>query len=249
MTSYLKLKNGGKIAYNKIEGASPGVMFLGGFRSDMNGVKALALENFCKKQGRAFIRFDYEGHGESSGDFEDCTIGRWKEDALQVLTKLTDGRQILVGSSMGGWLALLLAIQKPRNVAGIIGIAAAPDFTEYAVLQKLKKSQVKELQTKGQVMVASDMGDDYPITKRFIEEARQHLLLNKKIPIKCPVRLLHGTKDDEVPWDIAIRINERLESDDVKTILVENGSHTLSDPKELKKVLSVLDKMIAWLRV
>src|SRR6185369_11930132 len=143
MTSYLKLKNGGRIAYNKTEGAAPGVIFLGGFRSDMSGVKALALENFCKKNGRAFLRYDYEGHGESSGKFEEGTIGKWKDNALQVLTKLTEGRQILVGSSMGGWIALLLAKQKPRRVAGIVGIAAAPDFTEDLLLGKMKKSQIK----------------------------------------------------------------------------------------------------------
>src|ERR1700735_4466128 len=144
MTSYLKLKNGGKIAYHKTEGVTPGVMFLGGFRSDMNGVKAVALENYCKKNGRAFLRFDYEGHGESSGEFEDCTIGRWKDNALLALMKLTEGRQILVGSSMGGWLSLLLAKQKPRRIAAVVGIAAAPDFTENSIFANLKKSQLKE---------------------------------------------------------------------------------------------------------
>ncbi len=246
MTSYLKLKNGGRIAYHKTEGSAPGVIFLGGFRSDMNGVKALALENYCKKQGRTFLRFDYEGHGESSGRFEDCTIGRWKDDALAVLTKLTEGRQILVGSSMGGWLSLLVASQKPRHVAGIIGIAAAPDFTDI-MLRKLKKSQLRELDARGKVMVTSDMGDQYPITKKFIDEARNHFLLNKKIPVTCPVRLLHGTKDEEVPWETAIAINRKLASTDVKTILVENGSHSLSEPKDIQKILSVLDKMVNWL--
>lgn len=249
MTSYLKLKNGGRIAYNKTEGSSPGVVFLGGFRSDMNGVKAMAIENFCRKEGRAFLRFDYEGHGESSGNFEDCTIGLWSDDAMLALTKLTEGRQILVGSSMGGWIALLLAIQKPRNIAGIIGIAAAPDFTENMIFNKLKKNQLKELETKGSITVSSDEGDSYIVTKNFIEEARKHLLLNDRIRVKCPVRLLHGTKDDDVPWEVALQINEKLESVDVKTILIENGGHTLSEPKDIKKILNVLDKMITWLRL
>lgn len=249
MTSYLKLKNGGRLAYNKTEGLGPGIMFLGGFRSDMNGVKALALENFCKKQGRAFLRFDYEGHGESSGRFEECTVGRWKDNAMLALTKLTEGRQILVGSSMGGWIALLLAAQKPRRTAGVLGIAAAPDFTEI-MLDRLKKPQLRELEKKGKVMVTSDFGDDYPITRKFIHEARNHLLLeNGTIPINCPVRLLHGTKDLEVPWEVSLQINEKVISEDVKTILVENGSHTLNEPDNLKKILSVLDKMINWLRV
>lgn len=249
MTSYLKLKNGGRIAYNKTEGASPGIMFLGGFRSDMNGVKALALEKFCKEQGRAFLRFDYEGHGESSGKFEEGTIGKWKDNAMLALTKLTEGRQILVGSSMGGWIALLLASQKPRRTAGVVGIAAAPDFTEI-MLDRLKKTQLRELEKKGRIMVATDAGDDYPVTRKFIEEARGHLLLeNGKIPINCPVRLLHGTKDTEVPWEVSLRINEKLASEDVKTILVENGTHTLSEPDSLKKIMSTLDKMIGWLRV
>lgn len=249
MVSYLKLKNGGRIAYHKTDGAKPGIVFLGGFRSDMNGVKAMALENYCKKTGRAFLRFDYEGHGESSGRFEEGTIGKWKDNALQALMKLTEGRQILVGSSMGGWLSLLLAKQKPRRVAAVIGIAAAPDFTENMLLARLKKNQVKELDKNGKVMVTSDDGDRYPITKRFIEEARHHLLLGHKIPVRCPVRLIHGTKDEEVPWEISILTNEKLASEDVKTILIENGNHTLSEPKHIKKILGVLDKTINWLRV
>lgn len=249
MTSYLKLKNGGKIAYNKVEGSTPGIMFLGGFRSDMSGVKAIALENFCKKQGRAFIRFDYEGHGESSGKFEDCTIGKWRDNALLVLTKLTEGRQILVGSSMGAWLALLLAKQKPRRVAGIVGIGSAPDFTNSILYHKLKKSQMKELQSKGKTLVTTEEGDHYYITRKFIEEARDHLVLERKIPVHCPVRLLHGTKDEEVPWETSILLNERLASEDVKTILIEDGKHTLSEPKDVKKMLNVVDKMIGWLRV
>jgi pimeloyl-ACP methyl ester carboxylesterase len=249
MTSYLKLKNGGKIAYNKTEGTAPGIMFLGGFRSDMNGVKALALENYCKKNGRAFLRFDYEGHGESSAEFEDCTIGKWKENALLVLMKLTEGRQILVGSSMGGWLSLLLAREKPRRVAAVVGIAAAPDFTENMIFAKLKKGQLNELQKNGRVYVTSDEGDRYPVTRKFIEEARNHLLLEHKIQVRCPVRLLHGTKDEDVPWEVALQINERLASDDVKTILIENGSHTLSEAKDIKKILSVIDKTTDWLRI
>ncbi len=245
MTNSSYLKSGSdKIAYHKTEGKTPGIIFLGGFRSDMTGVKAMALEAFCKERSHAFVRFDYEGHGQSSRAFEDCTLGRWRDDALQVLTKLTEGPQILVGSSMGGWLALLLAIAKPRRVAGIVGIAAAPDFTETLLWEKLTPKQQKELQTKGKVMVPSDFGEPYAITRQFIEEAREHLLLHQEIPVNCPVRLLHGMKDEDVPWEVSFSINEKLASQDVKTILVENGDHRLSEPADIEKILRIVGKML-----
>jgi pimeloyl-ACP methyl ester carboxylesterase len=245
MSSYLKLKNGDRLAYCQSEGAAPGVIFLGGFLSDMTGVKAMELEAFCKQRGQAFVRFDYRGRGESSGVFEDYTIGAWKEDALNVLTHLTKGPQILVGSSMGGWLALLLAIEKPKRVAGIIGLAAAPDFTEYLIWEKLTKAQQEEIQRKGKIMVPSDMGEEpYPITRKLIEDGRAHLLLHKEIPVYCPVRLLHGMKDDDVPWEVSLSINEKLASQDVKAILIENATHRLSEPGDIKKMLSVTAKML-----
>ncbi|MEI7670245.1 MAG: alpha/beta hydrolase, partial [Pseudomonadota bacterium] len=242
--SYLELKNGGRIAYHKIAGKSPGVIFLGGFRSDMSGVKAMALENYCRKQGRAFIRFDYEGHGESSGKFEDGTIGKWTENALTILTELTKEPQILVGSSMGGWISLLLAKKRPNRIAAIVGIAAAPDFTERLIFDNLTKAQVKELDKKGKIMLASDYGEQYPITKDLIIDGRNHLLLNDKIPVNCPVTLLHGLKDIDVPWEISLETNKQLSSKDVKTILIENGDHRLSEPSDIKKIISVLGKMI-----
>jgi pimeloyl-ACP methyl ester carboxylesterase len=242
--SFLRLKSGTKIAYHKTDGNAPGIIFLGGFRSDMTGVKATALETFCKGRGQAFIRFDYEGHGESLGIFEDCTIGTWKNDALQVLMNLTKGSQILVGSSMGGWLALLLAIEKPRRVAGIVGIASAPDFTEHLIWDKLTPKQQETLKRNGKVMVPSDMGESYPITRTLIEEGRQHLLLGSEIPIYCPVRLLHGMKDVDVPWEVSLAINEKVVTHDVKTILVEEGDHRLSEPKDIEKLLRVVGKML-----
>lgn len=246
--SYISLKGSGKLAYNKVNGHSPGVVFLGGFRSDMTGVKALALEEFCKRQGQAFIRFDYRGHGQSSGDFADGTIGMWKEDALAVFTRLTKGPQILVGSSMGGWLALLLAIEKPRRVAGLIGIAAAADFTEHLMWDKLTPKQQEEVKRKGSVMVPSDMGPPYPITRALIEEGRKHLLLEYELPIYCPVRLLHGMKDEDVPWEVSLSINEKIAGSDVKTILLDEGDHRLSNPKDIEKLLSVTEKMLDSLK-
>jgi pimeloyl-ACP methyl ester carboxylesterase len=242
--SHLKLKGGGTLAYHKTAGSAPGIVFLGGFRSDMTGVKAVALEAFCKERGQAFLRFDYRGHGQSSGDFAECGIGTWADDALEAITRLTKGPQILVGSSMGGWLALLVAIEKPRRVAGIIGIAAAADFTEHLMWEKLTPRQQEEVMRKGSVMVPSDMGPPYPITKRLIEEGRRYLLLGAEIPVFCPVRLLHGMKDEDVPWEVSLAINEKIAGKDVKTILIDEGDHRLSTPKDIEKLLSVTAKML-----
>ncbi len=242
--SYLKLKSGEHLAYNRTEGASPGIVFMGGFRSDMTGVKALALEEFCKKRGLAFVRFDYRGHGQSEGGFEDGTIGGWRDDALAVLEKLTKGPQILVGSSMGGWLALLVALKKPRRVAGLICIAAAPDFTEQ-IWENFTPAQKEEIEEKGYIMAPSDMGPPYPITAQLIADGRDHMLLDAEIPIFCPVRLLHGMKDDVVPWEVSLSLNEKIVSQDVKTFLVDNGDHRLSDPKDIERLLRVTEKLVA----
>jgi pimeloyl-ACP methyl ester carboxylesterase len=243
--SYLKLESGARLAYHRTEGNGPGIVFMGGFRSDMTGAKAVALEAFCRTRGQAFVRFDYRGHGQSSEKFERCTIGMWKEDALTVLERLTKGPQLLIGSSMGGWLALLAAMQKPRRVAGIIGVAAAPDFTEHLILEQLSPKQREELKAKGKVMVPSDMGEPYAITKKLIIEGRDHLILDREIPVFCPVRLLHGMKDADVPWEISLSINEKIASQDVKTILIEEGDHRLSEPKDIEKLLSITGKMLA----
>ncbi len=246
--SVLKRSSGVSIAYHQLSGKSPGVIFLGGFRSDMTGVKATSLEAFCKERGQGFVRFDYQGHGQSSGQFEDCTLSTWKEDALAVLTKLTKGPQLLIGSSMGGWLALMLAREKPRRVAGMIGIAAAPDFTESLIWEKLTQHQQAELKKKGKIYVPSDYGDPYPITAELILDGRNHLLLGADIPVYCPIRLLHGMKDVDVPWEVSMAINEKVATQDVKTILIENGDHRLSEPSDIKKLLSVTAKMLDGLR-
>lgn len=242
--SILRTNDGGSIAYHRLAGASPGIIFLGGFRSDMTGVKATALEDFCKERGQAFIRFDYRGHGQSSAKFEECTLSTWLEDALLVLTKLAKGPQIIVGSSMGGWLSLLLAIQKPRRIEGIIGIAAAPDFTEHLIWDKLTDKQKKQLKDDGKILVPSDYGDPYPITADLILDGREHLILHRDIPVYCPIRLLHGMKDDDVPWEVSMAINEKVGSSDVKTILIDNGTHRLSEPDDIRKLLSVTGKLL-----
>src|SRR5205085_10939514 len=185
--------DGATIAYHRLSGGSPGIVFLGGYRSDMTGTKALFLEDYCSQRGRAYLRFDYFGHGASSGDFAQGTIGRWREDAIAVIDSLTEGPQILVGSSMGGWIMLLAALARPERIAALIGIAAAPDFTAELLPNRLTPEQRRELDEKGAVTVPSDYdAAGYLYTSALIEDGAKHLLLGAPIPIDMPVRLLHG---------------------------------------------------------
>jgi len=241
----LAAPDGATIAYRPTPGKGPGVIFLTGFRSDMTGGKALAVEALCRAQNRAFVRFDYTGHGESSGAFADGTIGRWTEDALLVLDRVTNGPQVLVGSSMGGWIALLLARARPERVAGIVGIAAAPDFTEDLVHDVLDADAKECLARDGQIVVPSAY-DPEPcvITRRLIEEGRNHLLLRGPIPVAAPVRLIHGMEDHDVPWQTALRIAERVASADVEITLVKGGRHRLSDPPDLERLVAVLESLL-----
>ncbi len=234
--------DGTAIAYHKIapgetKNKGPGLVFLGGFMSDMTGTKAMALDAFTAERGQAFVRFDYLGHGASSGHFEDGTIGRWAEDAIAVLDNVAEGPQILVGSSMGGWIMLLTALARPERVAGLIGIAAAPDFTETLLWQKYSPEIRETLKRDGVYYEPSDYGEEpYPITMTLIEEARAHLLLDRPIPITCPVRLIHGTTDADVPCQVSLDLRERLESRDVEVTLVEGGDHRQSEPDELARL-------------
>ena len=208
-------------------------MFLPGFRSDMTGDKATALAAFCAERGQAMLRFDYSGHGASGGRFEDGTIGRWTDDALAVIDRLTEGPLILVGSSMGGWIALLAALARPDRVAALIGIAAAPDFTEALMWQAMTVEQRATLMRDGVMHRPSQYGEPYPITRALIEDGRTQLLLNAPIALDCPVRLLHGQDDPDVPWELALRIAERVTGPDVQVILVKDGDHRLSRPQDL----------------
>ncbi len=237
--------DGATIAYRHTPGKGPGVMFLTGFRSDMTGGKALALETFCRAEGRAFVRFDYTGHGLSSGAFADGTIGRWTEDALRVLDRVARGPQVLVGSSMGGWIALLLARARPERVAGIVGIAAAPDFTEDLVHDVLDADARERLARDGRIVMPSAY-DPEPcvITRRLIDEGRDHLLLRADIPVTVPVRLIHGMEDHDVPWRTALKIAERLASADVEITLVKGGRHRLSDPPDLERLTAVIAALL-----
>ncbi|MEE2720898.1 MAG: alpha/beta hydrolase [Pseudomonadota bacterium] len=239
---------GATIAYRRLDGKTPGVMFLGGLMSDMQGTKALELENYCRAAGRAFIRFDYQGHGESSGNFADGTIGSWAEDALTVFDECTEGSQILVGSSMGGWTMLLTALARPDRVAGMIGIAAAPDFTEDLMWDRFDDVIRGTLEREGVYYEPSEFGDKpYTITKALIEDGRNHLLLRRPIALHCPVRLLHGMRDDSVPWMTSSRIAEKLMAEDVRIFLVKDGDHRLSRDKDIAQLKLTLDELFSEL--
>jgi pimeloyl-ACP methyl ester carboxylesterase len=237
--------DGTTIAYRCTPGASPGVVFLGGFKSDMTGTKATALEAHCRDAGRGFVRFDYRGHGESAGRFEDGTIGAWTGDALAILDQVTEGPQVLVGSSMGGWLALACAMARPARVAGVIGIAAAPDFTEELMWARFSPEARRTLETTGVWREPSEYDPEgTPIAMALIEEARKHLLLNRSaIAIHVPVRLIHGMKDTSVPWSTAPRIASLLLSDDVRVKLIKDGDHRLSREQDLAILFDTLDEL------
>ena len=228
--------------------SSPGVLFLPGFRSDMQGNKAQALSAHCRERGktggRTCTRFDYFGHGRSSGDFRDGTIGRWRDDALAVLDQVTRGPQILVGSSMGCWIAFLVALARPERVAGLVGIAGAPDFTEDLVWDRLTEEQRRQLKEQGELVYDSAYEDNpVPFTHRLIEEGRRHLILRAPIDLSCPVRLLHGMADPDVPYQTSLRLAARLTKTDVTVELIEDGDHRLSRDSDLARMLSIVDEL------
>ncbi len=238
---FLDRPDGTRIAYHRCQGKAPCVVFLPGFRSDMTGAKATTLEKFCAGRGQAFLRFDYTGHGASSGDFADGTIGQWTRDALEAIERLTSGSLVLVGSSMGGWIMLLVALALKPRIAGLIGIAAAPDFTEELMWADLDAVSRAKLESDGVILQPSKYDPlPTPITMALIEEGRNHLLLGGPIALDCPVRLIQARKDPDVPWQTARRIADALNSADVEIILVEDGDHRLSEPHDLERLTKVL---------
>jgi pimeloyl-ACP methyl ester carboxylesterase len=243
--AFLDSGRGVSIAYHSTPGKSPGVMFCGGFMSDMTGGKALALEAFCRARGQAFVRFDYAGHGQSSGRFEDGTIGGWTEDALAVLDRVAQGPQVIVGSSMGGWVAINLALARPDRLKALVGIAAAPDFTEDLIWHDLPPEAKMMLETDGVVYERSEYDDKpYPITMNLIHEARDHLRLRGEIAIDAPVRLLHGLLDADVPWKRSLMLAEKLRTPDVRVVLVKDGDHRLSREQDLVLLTRTVEELI-----
>ena len=239
------------IAVRQRTGASPGLVWLGGFKSDMRGSKAEALDQWAMAQGRACTRFDYSGHGESGGAFVDGTIGRWLEESLKVFTTCCEGPQVIVGSSMGGWLALLLlrelriqekAGRKARASAkGAVLIAPAVDFTEELMWKRFPAAVKREIEEKGSWSRPSAYSDEpYPITRRLIVEARDHLLFGDLIETGCPVRILQGVQDEDVPWDHTVELVSRFTRDDVVLTLVKDGDHRLSRPEDIERLLAAV---------
>lgn len=240
----LTLSDETSIAYHATAGNTPGVIFLGGFMSDMTGTKATALETHCRSVGRAFVRFDYSGHGASSGKFEQGTIGRWRAEAIAILDEVAAGPQILVGSSMGGWIALLVALARPERVAGLVTVAAAPDFTRDLMRPGFSAEERRLLDARGYIEQPSDYGDaPYIITRDLLVEAENHLLLDRPVPLDCPVRLIHGENDQDVPWQTSLRLLERLTSQDVTLTLVKGGDHRLSAPADIDRLCAAVDDL------
>jgi pimeloyl-ACP methyl ester carboxylesterase len=236
-----------RIAVRLRDGTAPGLVWLGGFKSDMKGTKAVALDQWAEAQGRACIRFDYSGHGESGGEFVNGTIGRWLEESVAVFERFASGPQVLIGSSMGGWLALLLARElKARppgqaSVAGLVLIAPAVDFTEELMWQRFSPEVKLQIETEGAWMRPSQYSEaPYPITRRLIEEGRSHLMLGGLIETGCPVRILQGVQDPDVPWQHAVELSSRLVRDDVVLTLVKDGDHRLSRPEDIERLLAAV---------
>ena len=246
----LTRSDGSSTAYCQESGRNPpGVVFLPGFRSDMNGIKATALAGHCRTRDHPFLRFDYFGHGASSGDFRAGTIGRWLEDALAVIDRRTEGPLLLVGSSMGGWIALLAALARPGRVKALIGIAPAPDFTEDLIWDQLGEARRGELLDRGELAAPSAYEADYiPITLGLVEEGRRHLLLRGPIRLSCPVRLLHGMEDPDVPYQTSLRLMEMLTGTEAVVELIEDGDHRLSRPQDLTRLFAAVDAMAARFR-
>lgn len=238
-------EDGETIAYLRTRGKQHQTVWLGGFKSDMSGTKAEALDSWAARRGRAFLRFDYYGHGKSSGLFRNGTISRWREDALAVLDRLCEGPQILVGSSMGAWIALLAAQLRPERVAGLLLIAPAPDFTEALMWARMSPEIRRQIIEQGEWLRPSAYEDGpYPITRELIEDGRRNLILGGAIAVQCPVHIVQGMEDPDVPWQHAMRLVERLPGSPVLT-LIKKGDHRLSTPADLARIEHALDGLLA----
>ncbi|XP_036911238.1 palmitoyl-protein thioesterase ABHD10, mitochondrial isoform X1 [Sturnira hondurensis] len=243
--SFLSRPDLPNLAYKRLKGKSPGIIFIPGYISNMNGTKALAIEEFCKSLGHAYIRFDYSGVGNSDGNLQECTVGRWRKDVLSIIDELAEGPQILVGSSLGGWLMLHAAIARPQKVVALIGIAAAVDglVTKF---NQLPVEVKKEIETKGIWSMPSKYSQEgaYHIQYSFIKEAEHHCLLHSPIPVNCPVRLLHGMEDDVVPWHTSIQVADRVVSTDVDVILRKHSDHCMKEKADLQLLVYTIDDLI-----
>jgi pimeloyl-ACP methyl ester carboxylesterase len=244
----LSNRRGQKLAYVKTPPqetakAMPWVVFLGGFKSDMTGTKAIFLEQHCRARGIGFVRFDYTGHGASEGRFEDGTISQWTEDAQDILDNIVDGDAVLVGSSMGGWIALNLLLRNPERIRGVVGIAAAPDFTQ-GIEPRMTPEQLQEFYQKGKISAPSAYGEPYVYTRALIEDGRKNLLLDRQHNITVPLLLLQGMLDDAVPWETALRIRKKFHGPMTDVIIIEDGDHRLSRPQDLESLAATLGRIV-----
>lgn len=250
-TAFLELPDGRRIAHARSPGASPGVVFLGGFRSDMTGTKAMFLEEWARARGRAFLRFDYTGHGASSGAFEDGAIGDWARDALDAIAALTEGPQVLVGSSMGGWIALLATLrlrarESPHHPAGLVLIAPAVDFTESLMWAQFPPDIRAAIETEGVWLRPSEYSPDpTPVTRALIEDGRRHLLFGKPFHLGCPVHILQGGRDPDVPAAHALTLVEHLPQDRVTLTMIPDGDHRLSRDEDIARLVAITAAMAA----
>jgi len=237
---YLTRPDGVRLAYRHQPGRGPTIVFLPGYMSDMLGSKAEALANWAATQGRAMLRLDYSGCGESDGAFEDGTLDIWRDDVLAVIAHAAPGPVILVGSSMGGWLMLLVAISLGDNVKAMVGIAAAPDFTDWDLTDDDRLNMVD----RGRIERPSDYGlDSMVVTRAFWESGTRNRQLNGPIAVDCPVRLIHGQHDSDVPWDISLQLAQKLRSSDVQTMLIKDGDHRLSREQDIALLVDVVSKL------
>ncbi len=243
--TFLQTAQGTTIAYDRHHGSAstqPGLVYLGGFRSDRQGTKARYVHTLCEALHLPFVRFDYSGHGESSGLFEEGTLSLWLEDTLSVIDTLTEGPQILVGSSMGAWLMVLAASKRPERIKALVGIAAAPDFTDDFKI--LSSTQQQDLKTKGFCEIPAEEGSPYKITQQFIQDSQRHRILNGSIFVDCPVHLLHGLADRSVAWQQSVRLAEQLRSKAVEVLLLKGGDHRLSTEPHLKVLERVIRRLV-----
>lgn len=242
---FLERDDGERLAWRRLAGAGPTVVWLGGFRSDMAGTKAQALARWAEARGRACLRFDYLGHGESSGDFgAKGTLTRWREDALAVIDQLTEGPLVLVGSSMGGWIACLAAMARPARVQAMALIAPAADFTDKLMAPGIPPEGRAALAKDGVWLRPSLYGDPYPITRTLLEDgARWSILGALPVPIEVPVRILQGGADPDVPWRHALELAQQLKGDDVVFTLIKDGDHRLSRPQDIARLIAALEEL------
>jgi len=236
--------NGRRLAYNLTAGEGPGVVFLGGFMSDKEGTKAIHLEKWARDSGRAFLRFDYSGHGMSDGDFKDGTIGSWFADAMAIFDEVIEGPVIIVGSSMGGWIGLLLAEAREERVKGLIGVAAAPDFTMRLYDEELSDDHRAEIADKGYVEIPNDYGDDpYVFTRSLFDDGKQNLVLDRDHTHDYPMTLFHGLRDATVPKDVPLAIKDRYSGGPLDVVFIDDGDHSLSRLQDLELLFAEITSM------